>query len=113
MGTVTRVRAGLVVAAALVLAGCSGGGGLSAIGSTSAKPPAPAAKLTAAPLDGAKGVTVNTPVTLTADGGTIKDVKLVDATGKAVEGKPAADGKPGPTPGSWTSGRPTPTTGRP
>jgi lipoprotein-anchoring transpeptidase ErfK/SrfK len=97
VGTVTRVRAGLMVAAALVLAGCSGGGGLSAIGSTAAKPPAPAAKLTAAPLDGTKGVTVNTPVTLTADGGTVKDVKLVDATGKAVEGKPAADGK------TWTN----------
>ncbi len=87
------VRAGLVVAAALVVAGCSGGGGLS----ISATPPAPAAKLAAAPANGAKDVTVNTPVTLTADGGTIKDVKLVDATGKAVEGKPAADGK------TWTN----------
>src|SRR5947209_2039896 len=93
---VRTVRAGLVVAAALVLAGCSGGGS-STIGSTSAKPPAPAAKLTAAPVDGAKDVTVNTPVTLTADGGTIKDVKLVDATGKAVEGRPAADGR------TWTN----------
>jgi lipoprotein-anchoring transpeptidase ErfK/SrfK len=90
---VGAVRAGLVVAAALVLAGCSGGGGLS----TSAKPPAPAAKLAGAPANGAKDVTVNTPVTLTADGGTIKDAKLVDATGKAVEGKPAADGK------TWTT----------
>ncbi|MBB5893052.1 L,D-transpeptidase [Kutzneria kofuensis] len=91
------MKAGLVVAAALVLAGCSGGGGLSAIGSTSTKPPAPAAKLAGAPANGAKDVTVNTPVTLTADGGTIKDVKLVDATGKAVEGKPSADNK------TWTN----------
>jgi lipoprotein-anchoring transpeptidase ErfK/SrfK len=91
--TGTRVKAGLVVAAALVLAGCSGGG-LTPIGATTpTKPPAPAAKLAGAPANGAKDVTVNTPVTLTADGGTIKDVKLVDAAGKAVEGKPGADGK--------------------
>jgi lipoprotein-anchoring transpeptidase ErfK/SrfK len=84
------MRAGLVIAAALVLAGCSGG-----LPGTPAKPPAPAAKLTGTPTDGAKAVTVNTPVTFTADGGTIKDVKLVDGAGKAVEGR--SDGK------TWTN----------
>ncbi|MEV6604992.1 Ig-like domain-containing protein [Kutzneria sp. NPDC051319] len=94
------MRAGLVVVAALVLAGCSGGAGLTAIGTTSAKPPAPPAKLTATPFDGTKGVTVNTPVILTAVGGTVRDIKLVDAGGKAVEGVAAPDRA------SWTNSAP-------
>ncbi|MFI9382826.1 Ig-like domain-containing protein [Kutzneria sp. NPDC052558] len=98
VATGTRLKAGLVITAALVLAGCSGGG-LTPIGgtTTSAKPAAPAAKLTGAPINGTKDVTVNMPVTLTADGGTIKDVALVDGTGKPVAGKPGADGK------TWSS----------
>jgi lipoprotein-anchoring transpeptidase ErfK/SrfK len=80
------VRAVLVVAAALLLAGCSGI-------ATSTKPPAPAAKLAGTPAGGTKDVTVNTPVTFTATGGTITDIELTDIGGKAVTGQLGGDGK--------------------
>ena len=91
------VRAVLVAAAALLLAGCSGGGTSVSPTSTSTKPLAPAAKLTGTPIDGTKDVTVNTPVTFAATGGTITDIELADAGGKAVAGQLGGDGK------SWTS----------
>jgi len=53
-------------------------------------------KLTATVADGAVGVPVDQPVTVTARGGVLGNVEMVDDDGKIVPGKPSPDGV------SWT-----------
>lgn len=48
-------------------------------------------KLTASVTDGAVGVGVDTPVTVTAEGGVLSAVTMVNANGKAVSGELSAD----------------------
>lgn len=86
----------LVVAAAVVLAACS----------TNQPAPAPQTitdkgtpfgdllvpKLNASVTDGAVGVTVDAPVTVSAEGGVLGAVSMVDSSGTAVAGKFTPDG---------------------
>ena len=58
----------------------------------------PAAKITFAPADGAKDVSVLEPVKITVDGGELTDAAVTSPAGKKVTGEIAADKL------SWTSG---------
>ncbi|MEV0676618.1 Ig-like domain-containing protein [Actinosynnema sp. NPDC050436] len=60
----------------------------------------PVAKVTTAPADGAKDVPVNQPVRVTVAEGTLDEVALANAEGKAVQGKIAEDKR------TWSSTEP-------
>ena len=57
-------------------------------------------KLTATVQDGAVGVPVEQPVTVTAHGGVLGQVAMLDEAGNAVPGQPSSDGV------SWTAAEP-------
>jgi lipoprotein-anchoring transpeptidase ErfK/SrfK len=80
--------------------GGGGGGGGDSAPASPTKPPTPAAAVAISPKTGSKDVSPAIPIKVTATGGTLSAVKLVNATGTAVAGKVAADGK------SWTASEP-------
>lgn len=97
----------LVLAAATACSGGGGGrnnaagpGGIVAGESSSVpseKPAAPAAALKVHPLPGSKGISPVTPISVTAMGGTLTAVHLMNDAGKQVAGKASPDSR------SWTS----------
>ena len=99
----------LVLALALV-SGCSapalataaqGGGANAGAGSrTSAQPTVPAATIAVSPDDGTTKVRPDTPITVTASGGTLGEVTVTDGDGDTV------DGDRSPDQASWTSSGP-------
>jgi lipoprotein-anchoring transpeptidase ErfK/SrfK len=101
-----RVR--LLVAAGVIgltVAGCSSGtpSGESPSATTSTPAPKPVVKpavLTLSPAKDAKDVAPGEPVTVAVADGKVGDVKLTGADGKAVGGKPRADGA------GWDSAEP-------
>lgn len=89
---------GLLVAALMVLAGCTsleGGSATGPGGAPVADPPK--AKITATPAANAKDVPVSEPVKITVADGTLTDVAVTNQEGKAVAGELAGDKL------SWTS----------
>jgi lipoprotein-anchoring transpeptidase ErfK/SrfK len=104
----TGMRVRLLVAAGVIgltVAGCSGGtpSGEPPQATTSASAPKPVVKpavLTLSPAKDAKDVAPGEPVTVAVADGKVGDVKLTGADGKAVAGKPRADGA------GWDSAEP-------
>ncbi|GAA4659111.1 MULTISPECIES: L,D-transpeptidase [Amycolatopsis] len=82
------VKAALAASAAAFAAACSGGsgGGRNTDGGGRASEAAPVAKLTAEPAADAKEVPVRQPVTVRVTGGSLTEVALTNADGKAVAG---------------------------
>ncbi|MDT7804283.1 MAG: hypothetical protein QOI78_7716 [Actinomycetota bacterium] len=104
----TGMRVRLLVAAGVIgltVAGCSSGtpSGESPSATTSTPAPKPVVKpavLTLSPAKDAKDVAPGEPVTVAVADGKVGDVKLTGADGKAVGGKPRADGA------GWDSAEP-------
>jgi lipoprotein-anchoring transpeptidase ErfK/SrfK len=78
----------IVLAAVLLTAGCTSGGGTA----SPDKPVAPVAKLSITPADGAKKVPPDTPISVKATGGKVTGLTVADVKGRAVKGAMAADG---------------------
>ncbi|WP_020419573.1 Ig-like domain-containing protein [Amycolatopsis sp. ATCC 39116] len=95
----TVFKAALAAGAATMAAACTSGGddgGAQTGGGATAEAP-PAAVITAEPAADAKNVPVLQPVTVKVAKGTLTEVKLTNADGKAVEGKLSDDKT------TWTS----------
>ena len=101
----------LALVGALVLAlvpGCSAlgpatsaqGAGAKAVAASGAAPAQPAASIAVSPQDGTTKVRPDNPVTVTASGGTLRQVTVTDDEGASIEGDLAADQA------SWTSSGP-------
>ncbi|MQA93223.1 MAG: hypothetical protein GEV11_00790, partial [Streptosporangiales bacterium] len=81
-------RIAVIVVAALLAAGCSGGSPKQA---TPAGAKAKAAQVTITPADGRKEVRPDKGITVSVKDGTLQQVKAADADGDAVAGKLSAD----------------------
>lgn len=101
----------LALVGALVLAlvpGCSAlgpatsaqGAGAKAVAAAGVAPAQPAASIAVSPQDGTTKVRPDNPVTVTASGGTLRQVTVTDDEGASIEGDLAADQA------SWTSSGP-------
>lgn len=99
-----RTLATAVVAVALVagVGGCTGRSGPAAVLAEKGTPYSDllVPKLTATVRDGAVGVPVEQPVTLTAHGGVLGEVVMLDEDGDSVPGRPSPDGV------SWSATEP-------
>jgi len=88
----------LVLGALLVVSGCSsdddgkGGGGSTTAGDDRGGSTDPAA-ITLTPADGAKAIDPQAPVVIAVNGGTLGEVKVVNAQKEPVDGALQADGK--------------------
>ncbi|MFC0436693.1 Ig-like domain-containing protein [Kutzneria buriramensis] len=86
----------VMAASGLLVAACSpGGGGVGSALTTTTTPPPPPAKAAIAPAAGGQNVATDSPITVTASGGTITDVEITG--GGKVSGSLSPDKK------TWTS----------